>query len=93
MKTTTLLSVIAFILLSGASYAANDFGKPFTNEAPAGFSDSSQNDDLFNSEGFNPELIEPAAGDEEAIEPESDQEFDAQKATLQDAENDAPEIE
>jgi len=62
MKYLTLLIAATFTFVP-FSMAADDFGKPFTNEAPAGFGDTAPDDGSIAIENISPELIEPAAGD------------------------------
>jgi len=67
------LSVIAILCMSALpAAAADDFGTRFMDQTPAGFSDIAPNNDEFNIEDFRPELIEPASGDEEASQDDSD---------------------
>lgn len=63
---TTALFVAA---LSAPALATDDFGARFTDQAPLGFSDVKSADDAFNIEDFDPNAIEPAAGDEAQEEP------------------------
>lgn len=62
MKHLTLI-MAASMTVALPAIAADDFGSPFTNEAPAGFEDSATADGTIGIENIPPELIEPAAGD------------------------------
>ena len=62
MKHLTLI-MAASLAITLPAIAADDFGSPFTNEAPAGFEDSKTADGTIGIENIPPELIEPAAGD------------------------------
>ena len=62
MKHYALLTTALFAFAPFA-IAADDFGKPFTDQAPAGFEDGATADGTIGIENIPPELIEPAAGD------------------------------
>jgi len=72
MKTTLILTACILCAASTASFAADEFGARFTDQAPAGLSDSPL-DETFNMDDFDPNSIEPAAGDEQDSDaPEND---------------------
>ena len=80
MKTlfiTTALFVAAFSI---PALATDDFGARFTDQAPLGFSDVQPNDDTFNMDDFDPNAIEPAAGDEAQEEPVTQENPSAEQA-------------
>lgn len=83
-----ILLIAAIFALGSFAHAADDFGKPFTDQAPAGFEDGIADSGSIGIENISPELIEPAAGDyfdseeqgieedaENATDPESESEI------------------
>ena len=74
MKKLLLLSGVTLCLGAAPSFATDGFGAHFTDQAPAGFGDMPSNDDAFTTDAFDPASIEPAAGEEDQVSPQSDQE-------------------
>ena len=62
MKYLAMTCAVLISFSSLAIAAEDDFGAPFTNEAPLGLEDKV---DALTIENIPPYLIEPAAGDEE----------------------------
>lgn len=94
LKSLSLLffAFILSVLLFSVSFA-DDFGARFTNDAPVAFGDAPTPsfDDKFTDEtiaaDFRPELIEPAAGDEQ---PQIEPLLDTELAPVEPQDNNAP---